>query len=132
MRAPFPNDKAGQGYIKDVGEIQWVLTVPAIWSDEAKYWMRVWARKGGMIFGGDKSIFNHLIIVYEVDCASIWVMVKSLSLFCLLGRPLAHPIQGMLPYICFVVPLSEKHTFLSVFFADVFVCCRHIHHPLPR
>ncbi len=74
------NRKAGKGYIKTVNEIQWVLTVPAIWSDKSKGMMKKWAEKGGMIGKRDKMIENHLIIVYKVDCASIFGLWLSLSL----------------------------------------------------
>eukprot|EP01084_Bolivina_argentea_P079170 143651_1 len=54
--------------VKNIDDIQWILTVPAIWSDRAKYKMEYWAQKAGLI---SKKIFNHLRIVYEPDCASI-------------------------------------------------------------
>merc|ERR1719385_283942 len=54
--------------IKGTEDIQWLLTVPAIWSDRAKWKMERWALKAGLI--SDK-IIEHLRIVYEPDCASI-------------------------------------------------------------
>ena len=54
--------------VNDLERIQWVLTVPAIWSDKAKYKMELWAHKAGLI---RKDIKDHIRIVYEPDCASI-------------------------------------------------------------
>eukprot|EP01083_Nonionella_stella_P165515 550829_1 len=49
-------------------EIQWILTVPAIWSDKAKYMMRQWIIKAGLVDVKDKTQCK---IVYEPDCASL-------------------------------------------------------------
>merc|ERR1711933_472536 len=49
-------------------EIQYFLTVPAIWSDKAKDQMVQWAIEAGLISG---KIQNQLKIVYEPDCASL-------------------------------------------------------------
>eukprot|EP01083_Nonionella_stella_P286560 975334_1 len=49
-------------------DIQWILTVPAIWSDKAKYMMRQWIIKAGLVDANDKSQCK---IVYEPDCASL-------------------------------------------------------------
>eukprot|EP01083_Nonionella_stella_P317989 1160195_1 len=49
-------------------EIQYFLTVPAIWSDKAKDKMVQWATQAGLITG---KIPNQLRIVYEPDCASL-------------------------------------------------------------
>eukprot|EP01084_Bolivina_argentea_P316201 548040_1 len=49
-------------------EIQYFLTVPAIWSEKAKNQMIQWAIKAGLISG---QIKNQLRIVYEPDCASL-------------------------------------------------------------
>eukprot|EP01083_Nonionella_stella_P171500 585993_1 len=49
-------------------EIQYFLTVPAIWSDKAKDKMVQWATEAGLITG---QIPNQLRIVYEPDCASL-------------------------------------------------------------
>ena len=43
-------------------EIEWIITVPAIWNDEAKNCMKEWAKLAG---------FKHIRIVYESDCASL-------------------------------------------------------------
>ena len=51
-----------------IKDIQWILTVPAIWSHRAKHKMEKWAETAGLI---DKNIYRHLRIVYEPDCASI-------------------------------------------------------------
>ena len=49
-------------------EIGWIITVPAIWNDEAKDKMKHWAIKSGLI---NESIHNQCKIVYEPDCASL-------------------------------------------------------------
>eukprot|EP01083_Nonionella_stella_P013584 38221_1 len=56
--------------IKDIdnSEIQWIITVPAIWNDTAKYKMKGWAVRAGLI---DPKIPNQCKIVYEPDCASL-------------------------------------------------------------
>ncbi len=53
--------------INNINNIQWILTVPAIWSDKAKYKMEFWSKKAKLI---NKNIYSHLRIVYEPDCAS--------------------------------------------------------------
>ena len=49
-------------------QIQWIVTVPAIWNDEAKHTMKEWAIKAGLV---DENIPNQCKIVYEPDCASL-------------------------------------------------------------
>ncbi len=50
-------------------DIQWVLTVPAVWKDKAKAKMKLWAAKAGLIYTGPKEIPNHLLLVNEsVNC----------------------------------------------------------------
>ena len=49
-------------------EIQWIITVPAIWSEAAKYKMKEWATKAGLI---DDAVRDQCKIVYEPDCASL-------------------------------------------------------------
>ena len=56
--------------IKD-NEIQWIITVPAIWNDEAKNLMKQWAIKSGLV---DRNINNQCKIVYEPDCASLSIL----------------------------------------------------------
>ena len=51
-------------------EIQWSVTVPAIWNDEAKYKMQRWAIKAGLV---NENIQNQCKIVYEPDCASLFI-----------------------------------------------------------
>ena len=46
----------------DDSEIEWIITVPAIWNDEAKYLMQSWAKLSGL---------DNNRIVYESDCASL-------------------------------------------------------------
>merc|ERR1712154_185935 len=43
-------------------EIQWILTVPAIWNDYAKNQMREWAISAGLVH---RDIENQLKIVFE-------------------------------------------------------------------
>merc|ERR1712154_711978 len=59
--------------ISNVDDIQWILTVPAIWSEKAKYKMEQWAHRAGLI---NKEIPNHLKIVYEPDCASLSIQYE--------------------------------------------------------
>jgi len=59
--------------IENIDDIQWILTVPAIWSEKAKYKMEQWAFKAGLI---NKQIPNHLKIVYEPDCASLSIQYE--------------------------------------------------------
>ncbi len=54
-------------------EIQWIITVPAIWNDEAKNTMKEWAMKAGLI---QKDIPNQCKIVYEPDCASLAIQYE--------------------------------------------------------
>lgn len=49
-------------------DIQWILTVPAIWSDRAKQRMKDWAVAAGLVEG---HITSQLKMVYEPDCASL-------------------------------------------------------------
>ena len=51
-------------------DIQWILTVPAIWSDRAKEKMKLWAIEAQLI---NINIKDQLKIVYEPDCASLSV-----------------------------------------------------------
>eukprot|EP01084_Bolivina_argentea_P095193 171158_1 len=57
-------------------DIQWILTVPAIWSDKAKEQMKQWAIKAGLI---NNKISNQLKIVYEPDCASLSIQTAILN-----------------------------------------------------
>eukprot|EP01083_Nonionella_stella_P068815 182994_1 len=49
-------------------EIQFILTVPAIWSEAAKNKMRRWISEAGLV---DDNIIDQCIVVYEPDCASL-------------------------------------------------------------
>ncbi len=75
------NNKFGEGFVKDAKDIRWVVTVPAIWSDKAKNFMKYCAAQGGLISEGIQHVKDHLIIAYEVDCAAMCIMVCSLSSF---------------------------------------------------
>merc|ERR1712244_59656 len=59
--------------IDNIDDIQWILTVPAIWSEKAKYKMEQWAQSAGLT---NKEIPNHLKIVYEPDCASLSIQYE--------------------------------------------------------
>ena len=54
--------------INGMKDIQWIVTVPAIWDDMAKNKMITWIGKAGLI---DKNIKDHCILKYEPDCASL-------------------------------------------------------------
>ena len=54
--------------IDHIRDIQWIVTVPAIWDDAAKDKMLKWINKAGLT---DKNIPNHCILRYEPDCASL-------------------------------------------------------------
>jgi len=59
-------------YITDIAEVQWILSVPAIWSPKSKYIMIKCAENAGMIYKTtNQKIDNHLLIALEPDCASI-------------------------------------------------------------
>ncbi len=49
-------------------EIQWIVTVPAIWSQKAKNNMKQWIIEAGLV---KKHILNQCVIVYEPDCACV-------------------------------------------------------------
>ncbi|ETO24491.1 hypothetical protein RFI_12667, partial [Reticulomyxa filosa] len=55
-------------------DIRWVITVPAIWSEEAKGLMKQWARQADM---WNPSIDGHqLMITLEPECASLSMMLE--------------------------------------------------------
>ncbi|ETO16821.1 hypothetical protein RFI_20518 [Reticulomyxa filosa] len=54
-------------------KIQWVITVPAIWSEEIKGLMRRWAQQAKI---WSPSIPNQLIIALEPECASACVLFE--------------------------------------------------------
>eukprot|EP01084_Bolivina_argentea_P265026 449106_1 len=51
-------------------DIQWIVTVPAIWNDKAKYQMRQWTIDAGLV---NPNILDQCKIVYESDCASLCI-----------------------------------------------------------
>lgn len=61
---------------KTFTDVQWILTVPAIWSDKAKQQMKDWAIKAELITG---NIKNQLKIVYEPVC-NHYVIISLSSL----------------------------------------------------
>ena len=60
------------GKMKDP-DIQWILTVPAIWNDSAKQQMKEWAIAAELV---SPHIKNQLKIVFEPDCASLAIQHK--------------------------------------------------------
>eukprot|EP01083_Nonionella_stella_P100971 285585_1 len=62
------NDKlTNHEKIKD-DEIQWIVTVPAIWTESSKNKMKQWFIKSGLMH---KQNANQCKIVYEPDCAAL-------------------------------------------------------------
>ena len=62
-------------------QIQWILTVPAIWNDAAKNKMKTWAKMAGLI-KKENNDPDALKIVYEPDCASLSIqhaLIRSLQ-----------------------------------------------------
>ena len=49
-------------------EIQFIISVPSIWNDEAKHKMKQWALKAGLY---DEDNDDQCRVVYEPDCASL-------------------------------------------------------------
>ena len=62
--------------INDVKDIQWIVTIPAIWDDVAKNKMKIWIEKAGLTH---KYINNHCLLKYEPDCASLSLQNEILS-----------------------------------------------------
>eukprot|EP01084_Bolivina_argentea_P072717 132017_1 len=56
-----------------IDDIQWILTIPAIWSNESKHMMRQWGLASGLI---NENITNHLKIVLEPECASLQIQYE--------------------------------------------------------
>eukprot|EP01084_Bolivina_argentea_P029607 54968_1 len=55
-------------------EIQWIVTVPAIWSQNAQNNMKQWITEAGLV---NKYILNQCVIVYEPDCASLSIVLYN-------------------------------------------------------
>eukprot|EP01084_Bolivina_argentea_P078664 142759_1 len=62
-----------QGWKAEPHEIQWIITVPAIWNDNAKNNMRQWVIKAGLV---NPKILGQCQIVYEPDCAALSIMYQ--------------------------------------------------------
>ncbi len=60
-----------QAKVTTKGEIQWVISVPAIWNDDAKEKMKQWARRAGLV---KRHLPNQCHIVYESDCAVLGML----------------------------------------------------------
>ncbi|KAJ3442902.1 hsp70 family protein [Anaeramoeba flamelloides] len=52
----------------ETDQVRWVLTVPAIWTEKAKHFMRVCAHRGGLI---DNEDSEHLLLIHEPEAAAI-------------------------------------------------------------
>eukprot|EP01084_Bolivina_argentea_P253738 426341_1 len=63
----IPHLQRGMENIKDE-EIQWIITVPAIWSGKVKNQMKNWMCEAALI---DEHIIDHLVVVYESECFSL-------------------------------------------------------------
>ncbi|MCO5609637.1 hypothetical protein L7F22_063867 [Adiantum nelumboides] len=66
-------------------DVQWCLTVPAIWDERAKQVMKVCAEKAGMVKGGSCPIFADassfpLGIILEPEAASVYCQHKAKDL----------------------------------------------------
>ncbi|ALB39589.1 MULTISPECIES: Hsp70 family protein [Nostocales] len=68
-------DNATSGELKD-HEILWCLTIPAIWKDEEKSFMRRAAIKAGLITGSDDDR-ERLLLVLEPEAAAIYCQEKD-------------------------------------------------------
>ena len=62
--------------VNGIKDIQWIVTVPAIWNDTSKDKMLVWMKKAGLI---DPNIKDHCILKYEPDCASLSLQYELLK-----------------------------------------------------
>lgn len=62
------------GELKPLRDVQWVLTVPAIWNDFGKSFMRKAAFKAGLI---DNELSDNLMLVLEPEGASLAVHVGA-------------------------------------------------------
>ena len=62
--------------INDIYDIQWIVTIPAIWDDIAKNKMITWIKDAELI---DDTIKNHCILKYEPDCASLSLQHQLLN-----------------------------------------------------
>ena len=60
------NNKMQDMYLSK--EIQYIITIPSIWNDNAKLKVREWAIEAGLV---DKDIDSQCRIVYEPNCASL-------------------------------------------------------------
>eukprot|EP01083_Nonionella_stella_P112473 330904_1 len=63
-----------KGYIDNninSDDIQWIVTVPAIWTENAKDKMKTWATEALLAQRYDHKIKDQILIVYEPDCAAL-------------------------------------------------------------
>ena len=56
------------------GEIQWIISVPPMWSDKAKSKMKQWAIRAGLV---KRNLPNQCHIVYESDCAVLGMLSSA-------------------------------------------------------
>ncbi len=74
----FALEKVGAGYggaVEATADVQWVLTVPAIWNDFGKSFMRKAAFKAGLT--REEHSTDNLILVLEPESAALAVHVSS-------------------------------------------------------
>ena len=62
--------------IECIQDIQWIVTVPAIWDDDAKNKMMEWIKMAELT---DTRIKDHCILKYEPDCASLSLQYEILK-----------------------------------------------------
>eukprot|EP01083_Nonionella_stella_P018951 52725_1 len=90
-------------------EIQWIVTVPAIWSQKAKNNMREWIIKAGLV---KKNILNQCVIVYEPDCASLSIQRQFYKEeYPSKTTKRSKPVKPSHPYLKHCNPTDEITTF---------------------
>jgi molecular chaperone DnaK (HSP70) len=60
----------------EISHIRWVITVPAIWSDAAKQFMREAAFRAGLITEIDS---DKLVIALEPEAASVFIQTSKIE-----------------------------------------------------
>lgn len=80
--------KTNLGLDPDPLSIRWVLTVPAIWDENSKQFMREAAHRGGLI---DTLYSNQLVIALEPEAASLYCRTIPVSTFMTSGDDVSKP-----------------------------------------
>ncbi|XP_053398765.1 heat shock 70 kDa protein 12A-like [Mercenaria mercenaria] len=80
--------KTNLGLDPDPLSIRWVLTVPAIWDENSKQFMREAAHRGGLI---DTLYSNQLVIALEPEAASLYCRTLPVSTFTSTGDDAQKP-----------------------------------------